>query len=136
MRVVLDTNIFVSALFDDTSPPAQILTLWREGKFLLLTAPEQLDELGRVTRYPKIRARLTPALAGRLINEIRDVALMVETLPLVERSPDPYDNYLLARAEAGNADYLVTGDKTGLLALGHHHGTRILTVRDFSELPR
>jgi uncharacterized protein len=61
---------------------------------------------------------------------------MVETLPLVERSPDPYDNYLLALAEAGNADYLVTGDKTGLLALGDHHGTRIVTARDFSELQR
>jgi hypothetical protein len=136
MRVVLDTNIFVSALLADTSPPAQILTLWRAGKFRLLTAPEQLDELGRVTRYPKIRARLAPALASRLIDEIRGVALMVETLPLVERSPDPYDNYLLALAEAGNADYLVTGDKIGLLALGYHRGTRILTARDFCDLQR
>ena len=136
MRAVLDTNIFVSALLVDTSPPAQILAFWREGKFRLLTAAEQLDELARVTRYPRIRARLTPALAGRLINEIRDVALLVGTLPLVERSPDPYDNYLLVLAEAGNADYLVTGDKTGLLALRDHHGTRIVTARDFSELRR
>ena len=111
MLVVLDTNILVSALLDDKSLPSHLLILWREGKFNLLTAPEQLDELRRVTRYPRIQARLAPALAGRLVNEIRDVALMVDTLPRVERSPDPYDNYLLAIAEAGLADYRRTFER-------------------------
>jgi uncharacterized protein len=46
-----------------------------EGRFDLLTSSDQLDELMRVTRYPKIRERLAPALAGRLINEIRDLTV-------------------------------------------------------------
>jgi predicted nucleic acid-binding protein len=58
----------------------------------------------RVTRYPKIRARLKPVLAGRLINDLREIALLVETLPPVDVSPDPYDNYLLALASGGAAD--------------------------------
>src|SRR5262245_32562425 len=136
MLVVLDTNILVSALLDGNSLPSHLLVLWREGKFNLLTAVEQLDELRRVTRYPRIRARLVPALAGRLLNEIRDVAFMVGGLPHVERSLDPYDNYLLAIAEAGLADYLVTGDKAGLLALGYHNRTRIVSVKDFRALWR
>ena len=74
MRVVVDTNVLISALLSGRSPPAQIVTLWREGRFALLTSQEQLDELARVTRYPKIRERLSPALAGRLVNELRDVA--------------------------------------------------------------
>jgi hypothetical protein len=136
MRVVLDTNVLVSALLDEASPPAQLLGLWRQGRFSLVTAAEQLDELKRVTRYPKIRARLTAALAGRLVNEIRDVAVVLQTLPFVERSRDPYDNYILAIAEAAQADYLVTGDKAGLLALKQHGTARIVTVTAFGELLR
>lgn len=92
----------------------------------MLTSAEQIEEIGRVTRYLKIRARISPALAGRMVNRLRDVALMVEKLPKVDRSPDPDDNYLLALAQAGNAQYLVTGDKP-LLALKRHKSTRIIT---------
>jgi hypothetical protein len=50
--------------------------------------------------------------------------------------PDPHDDYLLATAQAGAADYLVTGGKRDLLALRLHEGTRIVTVRDFLALTR
>lgn len=131
MRVVLDTNVLVSALLITASVPAQLITLWRQGRFDLMTAPAQLDELMRVTRYPKIRTRLQPALAGRLVNELRDLAIMVETLPVVDASPDPYDNYLLSIASGGRADYLITGDKHDLLALKKYDGTLIVPVSDF-----
>ena len=45
---------------------------------------------------------------------------MVKSLPLVDVSPDPYDNYWLSIASGGEADYLVSGDKPDLLALGHY----------------
>jgi len=92
--------------------------------------------LMRVTRYPKIRDRLTPALAGRLINELRDLAIVLKDLPVVTVSPDPYDNYLLATAAAGGADFLVTGDKRDPPPLGRHEGAKIVTVRDFLVLNR
>lgn len=136
MRVVLDTNVLVSALLMESSPPGQLITHWRQGRFTMLTAAPQLDELMRVTRYPKIRARLKPAQAGRLINDLREIAVVMERLPSVDVSPDPYDNYLLAIASGGEADYLVTGDKPHLLALGHHDGTKIVSVRDFITLAR
>ncbi len=131
MRLVIDTNVLVSALFSETSLPAHLVTLWREGRFDLVMAAEQLAELGRVTRYPKIRERIAPALAGRLVNELRDLAVMVGELPTIDASPDPSDNYLLAMAATGKADFLVTGDKRDLLALGSYAGSRIVTVRDF-----
>ena len=93
MRVVIDTNVLVSALLSPASLPAELVTLWREGRFTLLTAAPQQEELTRVTRYPKLRARLNPALAGRLVNELRDLAETVSPLPSVDVSPDPYDNY-------------------------------------------
>ena len=136
MRLVVDTNILISALLAGTSLPAHLIVLWREGRFDLLTSAEQLDELMRVTRYPKIRERLAPALAGRLINEIRDLAVLLTELPVVTASPDPHDNYLLAMAASGSADFLVTGDKRDLLALRLFEGTKIITVRDFLVLHR
>ncbi len=69
---MIDTNIMISALLTSTSLPAHLIVLWREGRFDLLTSPEQLDELKRVTRYPKIRERLVPSLAGRLIHRAVD----------------------------------------------------------------
>ena len=131
MRVVVDTNVLISALLSGRSPPAQIVTLWREGRFALLTSQEQLDELARVTRYPKIRERLSPALAGRLVNELRDVAELVADLPQVTACADPYDNFLLAMIVAGRADHLVTGDKRDLVSMIRYEGARIITVRDF-----
>jgi uncharacterized protein len=91
VRLVIDTNILVSALFSSNSLPAHLIVLWREGRFDLLTSADQLDEFVRVTRYPKIRERLAPALAGRLINELREIAVVVKDLPVVTASPDPYD---------------------------------------------
>jgi putative PIN family toxin of toxin-antitoxin system len=136
VRLVIDTNVLISALLVGTSLPAHLIVLWREGRFDLLTSAEQLDELMRVTRYPKIRERLAPALAGRLINELREIAVLVKNLPTVTVCADPYDNYLLAMATAGTADFLVTGDKRDLLSLRLHEGTRIVTVREFLTLNR
>ncbi len=134
MRLVIDTNVLLSALFSKTSLPNYLIVHWREGRFDLLTSTEQLDELMRVTRYPRIRERLAPALAGRLINELRKVAVPVKNLPVVTVSPDPFDNYLLATAVAGSADFLVTGDKRDLLILRLFEGTKIVSVRDFLAL--
>lgn len=136
MRVVVDTNVLISALLIETSLPARLIVLWREGRFDLLTSAEQLAELRRVTRYPKIRERLSPALAGRLINELRGLAESVPNLPPVTASPDPSDDYLLATVAAGHADFLVTGDKSGLLALKLYESARIITVREFLDLHR
>jgi predicted nucleic acid-binding protein len=55
-------------------------------------------------------------------------------LPRVERSPDPTNDFLLALSEAGKVDYLVTGDKSGLLSLARHAATRILSASEFATL--
>ncbi len=133
MRLVIDTNVLLSALMSPTSPSAQILSLWHDRKLAVLTAGEQIDEIARVTRYPRIRARLLPALAGRLVNRLRDVAIVVEKLPMIDLSRDPDDNYLLALAEAGQAQFLVTKDKP-LLGLKRHKSTRIVTPAALLEL--
>lgn len=134
MLVVIDTNIFISALLAPSSAPARVIELWKRGRFDVLSTVEQTEELNRVTRYPKLRSRLQPALAGRLVNELRSLATLVASPPEVDVSPDPYDNYLLAIASHGLADYLITGDKRDLLSLKKYQGTKIVSVAQFLEM--
>lgn len=134
MRVVLDTNILVSAQLVQLGHPATIYRAWQEGYFTLLVCAEQLDELRATLHKPAIAERIKPYKAGRLVNQLKELAETIDSLPRVKRSPDPTDDFLLALSEAGKADYLVTGDKSGLLALARHQNTQIISARDFAAL--
>ena len=134
MRVLLDTNVLLSALLVRGTPPDRLYEAWRQGRFDLVSCELQLEELNRVSRRNALRERLRPAEAGRLVNEIRRLAVLCEPADVASVSPDPDDDFLLAVAEAARADYLVTGDKTDLLSLGRHRATRILTARELVEL--
>lgn len=131
MRVVIDTNILVSSLLVKLGFPVTIYRAWRAGHFTLVTCEEQIDELRATLRKPYLTARIKPHQTGRLINDIREQAEMIDSLPHVRRSPDSTDDFLLALCEAGNADYMVTGDKSGLLLLNSHKNTRIISARHF-----
>ena len=132
--MVLDTNILVSALIAPAGNPATIYSAWEQGKFTLLSCGEHLDELRATLQKPRVANLIRPHKGGRLVNQIKKLAEDIGELPRVKRSPDPDDDFLLAMAEAGNADYLVTGDKSGLLSLGRHKSTRIITAREFASL--
>jgi putative PIN family toxin of toxin-antitoxin system len=134
MRVVIDINILVSALIVPTGQPAAVIRMWLEGKFTLLTCTTHVDELRATLHKPRIAELIKPHKAGRLLNQVKKLAEDVDPLPRVERSRDPEDDYLLALSEAGKADYLVTGDKNGLLDLYTHKGTRIISAREFAAL--
>ena len=127
MRLVLDTNILLSNLMSSAGPPALLYATWQRGAFTLISCEAQLEELRDVSR--RERARIQTTEVGRMVNTLRAVALMVEKLPFVDASPDPYDNYLLSLSMAGKADLLVTGDKRDLLGLKRHAGTAIVTAR-------
>ena len=134
MRVVLDTNILVSALITRRGIPDTLYRFWRSGRFTLVSSEEQLEEFRRVTRYPQVRRYLQPWEAGTLLQEVRQLAVLIERLPRVEVSADPADNFLLAIGAAGAADYLVSGDRRGLLALERYQQTQIVSARRFLEI--
>jgi len=131
MRVVIDTGILIAALITRDTPPDKIYQAWREQRFELVTSDWQLEEFRRVSRYPKLRKFLQPIEAGNLVNGLRHQALLLNDLPNVEISADPDDNPLLAMAIAGEADYLVSGDKRDVLSLKKVGKTRIVTARRF-----
>jgi len=131
--VILDTNVLLSALRTDSSPPALILDAWRAGRFQLVTSIEQVDEFKRAARYPKLHAVLPRGAVGRVVNQLRTADLVLERLRRTGDSPDPGDEYLIAMALAAGADYLVTGDRA-LLALRRIAVTRFVSPRRFSAI--
>lgn len=128
MRLVIDTNVLVSALLNAHSNAAVLLDQWEMRRFDVLTCEEQLGELARVTRYPRIRERITPSVAGLLVNQLRKVAVVVDNVPSPGISPDPHDDWMLGLAQKGSADYIVSGDKRHVLQLGRYHGVSIVTL--------
>jgi len=125
MRLILDTNILLSALLSPRGAPAKLLQSWERKKFTLVACDELIRELREVSGRPFFRARLRASAAELLAAGIREFSLFCRDIPSGPVAPDPKDSYLLALAQASQADFLVTGDK-GLLTLMHHESTRIV----------
>lgn len=134
MRVVLDTNVIISGLLRAGSPPDLLRHAWESRRLTLVSSEWQLDELRRVSRYPRLKNRFAPHEAGRLVGQIRRVAVMVDSASEVAISPDPDNDPLIATAIADDAQYLVTGDKNDLLALQSVRRVRIVTARQMLEI--
>ena len=135
MKVVLDTNVLISALISPHNPPDLILQSWLAGDFELLTSEDQLEEIRRVSRYARLQPFLQPHRVGLIINRMRSLATIVKPgAPISEEALDPDDNFLIAICEAGSANNLVTGDqRAGLLERRHIGATEVLTAAQFAE---
>ena len=136
LRVVLDTNVFVSSLLTRTGAPAQVLAAWRARQYLLLTSPAIMAELEATLHYPRLRRKypLTDEDIAQLLDLLAQDALVVPgSVPVAGAIPqDPADEIVLACALDGQADLIVSGDRH-LLDLGAYRDISILTVREFLE---
>lgn len=131
MRVVLDTNVLLSALISPHGAPDVIYRAWMSAKFDVVTSVTQLDELRRASRYPKFKAILQPSKVGAMINNLQH-AIVLENLTVNSEADDPNDVFLISMSIEGNVDYLVTGDhRAGLLRQVNIGRTRILTPSVF-----
>ncbi len=138
MRVLLDTNLFISFLLfpKRDSPSSTIVRATILGKFVLLLPEELLAEFAtKVETKPYLAERIHPEEAEELARILSDVAEIIpkitEPIPAVTR--DPKDDYLIAYALVGAADYLVTGDQD-LLILEQVDSVKIVTPRAFAAL--
>jgi putative PIN family toxin of toxin-antitoxin system len=76
MRVVLDTNIFFSALISPHGVTNEIYRAWRSGRFELITSRLQLNEIRAASRYPKLRNIVPHAKMGALINILQGAVVL------------------------------------------------------------
>ena len=133
LKVVLDTNQFVSALISKQGPPAQLVQAWRERVYLLAMSKPLQKELERVLGYERLRRAydIPHAEIHALFALIEHEAIMVPDPPsLTVIVEDPDDNHVLACAVAVEADYIVSGDQH-LLGLRRYEGIEIVTARHF-----
>ena len=130
MRVILDTNVFVSGIFF-TGPPYQILKAWQDGKLKLVISPEILEEYQRVG---VALAEQFPSIDLRLILELVTIkAEMVRAQSLSEPvCVDPDDDKFFACALAGKSKTIVSGDKH-LLHVSGFREIRVLKPREFVD---
>ena len=136
MRVVLDANVFISGLLTKHGPPGQILDAWLENRFSLFISPQIFAEIQRVLGYPRIRDRLVPGQADKLIEGLIAVSKWVEgSRNLDVLTQDPSDNIYLACALEAQAELLVTGNLSHYLEAGNpFQGIQILSPRQFLDL--
>lgn len=142
LRVVLDSNVIVSAALSAKGQPATVLDALREERFDLVISEAILSELSRVFFYPRIARRL-----GWKEEDVLDVLSALQRIATVGPGDltlsvvagDEAGNRYLECAIEGSADYLVTGDRH-LLDLGYYEHVRIVSARGFlavlSELER
>ena len=137
MRVVLDTNVFVSATLLRGGNEDSILRAWRGGAFDLVLSRQILEEILRALSYPKIRkARwISDQEVTSLIESLADESLVVSGNVTVAVCRDPGDDKFLAAALEGEARYVVSGDKD-LLALKTYRNIQIITPARFLAIVR
>jgi len=136
LKAVVDTNVLVSGTILSRGNPYEILEAWRRSRFILVLSPDIISEVESVLRRPKIfkKYSLTETLIVRLIDAFNVEALVIRPGP-INPLPDIElaDLKFLACADAGAADYLVTGDRA-LLNFKTYKATRIVFPRVFLTL--
>ena len=92
MRIVLDTNVLVSALIAREGPPGRLLSAVKRGDCTLVTSVYQIEELRKVLGRDRLKPYIRSAEADDLLHGLESVGVVVAELPEMDLSPDPKDN--------------------------------------------
>jgi putative PIN family toxin of toxin-antitoxin system len=126
--VVLDTNVIVSAVIRPGSNPDKVLGAFLDGRYEVIASPALLSELQKVLERPRI-ARRGPRSQEETTQLLSSV-LVEPSLMLNVIAADPADDRVLEAAVAGEADYIVSGDRH-LLDLNAYQGILIVSPAVF-----
>ena len=127
MRLVLDTNVFVSGVFFG-GPPGDVLAVWRDGAIEIVVSREIVAEYVRVGE--KLSAQFPGADLGPALDLLAATARLVVAPPLAEPvCRDADDDKFLACALAASVRYVVSGDRD-LLDISPYKGISVLRPRD------
>jgi putative PIN family toxin of toxin-antitoxin system len=134
VKLILDTNTVLSALFKPASRAATTIQMWREDTFEWLSCSQQLEELGRVLARPKIITRIVGGAdsAQAFMQEIHaNCTFFILEPPYAAVCRDAKDDYLMALLAQARPMHLITGDKD-LLVL-REKWPAILTATEFLD---
>lgn len=128
IRVVIDTNLWISFLIGKRLGSLQQLLV--EGVIQPVLCDRLLAEILLVTQRPKLQKYFAAERVAELIDFLKLIGLLIEIKSSVAVCRDEKDDFLLALAKDGRANYLVTGDED-LLALERFEGILIVSYQDF-----
>lgn len=128
MRIVPDTNVFISGVFFG-GLPGRVLEAWRDGAVEVVISPEIIEEYVRVGE--RLAERFLGVDLGPVLELLAGSAILVAPKPLPEPiSQDADDDKFLACALSGQAEYIVSGDRD-FLEVSAHQGVIVQRPRDF-----
>lgn len=131
MRIILDTNIWISFLIGHRLP--EIRAIVTDERFEVFVCPQLMEEIIDVASRDKIRRYVPSTDVTDLLRIIRAFCHSVEIeVDAISEIRDPKDLYLLSLAETIDAIYIVSGD-ADLTTLGKHGNTRIITLAEFKN---
>jgi uncharacterized protein len=124
VRVVLDTNVLISAFVFPGGAPEQVYRRALEGHISFVTSRPLLSELGRVLTE---KSGWESNYAEEAVSQLVRIAVVVDaTEQIADIADDPADNRVLEAASAGEAELIVSGDRH-LLTLDSWRGIRVVT---------
>ena len=130
IRLVVDVNAWISSLL---SPRFQVrLEVVFGVKYQLIVSEQLYRELDRTIRKPHLARQIESEDYTSLVFRLRSVAELVDVHSVVEVCRDPKDNFLLALAKDGSADYLITGD-ADLQVVQKFEKTKIVSLSAFAD---
>ncbi len=137
MRVVLDTNVLISATLIRGGNEDRILRAWRRKAFELVLSPAILEEVARAFSYDRLRRTrwMTEEETLELLQALGEESVLVSGRPAVKVSRDPEDDKFVAAAVEAGAEYVVTGDRD-LLDVETHRAVRLIRPATFLEILR
>lgn len=131
IRVVIDTNLWISTLISRRL--VRLETLLKSDRITLLFSAELMGEFLDTVQHPKFRKYFAAEDVQSLLQNIEPYREEIAVVSQVTICRDPKENFLLALAQDGAADFLVTGDED-LLVLKQFGKTRIVRYAEFETL--
>ena len=132
IQAVVDANVIISSVIAPLGPSRRVFNMWREGAFLVVTAPGIIEEVSRRLAHPRIANRYSISDDDRIavLRLLTAEAIIRPGTREVSVTRDPTDDKVIAAALEAGAEYIVSGDKD-LLTLGEHEGVTILSPARF-----
>lgn len=127
-KVVLDTNVYISAIIS-AGKPRMILELAQKGRIELLISEYILSEIDRILRK---KLKMIDWKTEVILNAIGSISKLVFPnfkLAIIEKHDT--DNRIIECALEGNADFIVSGDRRHILPIGEYCGIKILSPDEF-----
>jgi len=130
MKIILDTNVFISGIFF-SGPPSQILKAWQNSRLQIVLSQEILNEYQRVAEFLVAKFPTIDILPIIELMTIHGQLIDVEGFD-VSVCDDPDDNKFMECAIASNSKIIISGDKH-LLKVSGYQGIKVLKPREFVD---